>query len=692
MRYVAGAMTFSLRGLGAAWERALAAIDRGVATGRRWPLVLLAFAFLLKAAYVLESADALYVRVPLLDARYYDAMAQDIARGVLREETFLAGPLYPYFLGLVYAVAGRDFMVVRLLQAIGGAATVMLAFLIGRRVFRPSVALAGAVLLALYGAATFYETELSAQWMGTLLDCAALWLLVSARGSPAVRPYAGAGAALGLSALAHANILLFALFALVWTLRGEPGARRRTAAFALAFFAVLLPVAIHNAVVSRSWVPVASDAGFNFYVGNGRAANGMFVPVPGADVAGDPTTRAYVEAQTGRDMSPAGVSEYWFARAFDDMRAAPGRAIALLARKAALYFNGYEVPHIESFDLHARASPWLRALFVRLWFIVPLALLGLVLGAGSWRGRGLLVGFVVCQAISVSLFFVAGRYRAETAPLLCLFAAQALVLLPSRVVTPRAAAAHAVALAALVLATSPGIFALDETMVTFRDHVHRARRLSEIGSHQPALREMDAAIALYPKETEGYLQRAIVHGAAHNDFMAIEDYQRALQIDDRDASVHYDLAQALRRVNLREPAVAEYRRAIDLDPGMAKAWNNMGIALREAGRLEEAIAAFERTIEVAPRYRRAYNNLGASYAEAGRPDEAIATFEDTVRRFPDYASGYRNLAMVYASQKRPRPALAAMRRYAALNPSDPDAAEMIRKLEIAARAEESTRN
>jgi tetratricopeptide (TPR) repeat protein len=361
-----------------------------------------------------------------------------------------------------------------------------------------------------------------------------------------------------------------------------------------------------------------------------------------------------------------------------------------MAAKTAQFFNGYEIPQIDNFDTRARESTWLRVLFVRLWFIVPLSLLGVFFAARASRAYGLLTGFVLCYALSIVLFFVTGRYRAATAPILCLFAAHAVVVLPSRLSTPRAAAAHAFALLVLVLSTSPRIFEVDDTMISFREHVHRARRLSELKGYPQALREIDAAIALYPKVAEGYIQRAIIHAAADNDFKAIEDYRRALGIDGRDPSVHYDLAQALRRVNLREQAVGSYRRAIEIDPSMAQAYNNMGIALREMGRLEEAIAAFRKTIEVAPRYRRAYNNLGASYAETGRIEEAVATFEETVRRFPRYANGYKNLAMAYASQKRARPALEAMRRYAELNPSDPTAAELIRKLEIAARADTSS--
>jgi predicted Zn-dependent protease len=61
-------------------------------------------------------------------------------------------------------------------------------------------------------------------------------------------------------------------------------------------------------------------------------------------------------------------------------------------------------------------------------------------------------------------------------------------------------------------------------------------------------------------------------------------------------------------------------------------------------------------------------------------------FKETTQRFPDYAQGYKNLAMAYAAQRQPAPALEAMRRYAALEPDDPQAAEAVRKLEIATQS------
>ncbi len=460
------------------WETFLQRIDRDAATGLRWPAILFVVALVLKIVYVVQSGNALHVRVPIMDSRYYDQMAQDIARGhILRHDAFFMGPLYPYVLGLIYGTVGRNFLLVRLLQAVGGALTVSLAFSIGRRVFRPPAALIGAVLLAFYGAITFYESQLLMEGLGTLLNCTALYLLVSGGDTVSPRRSAVAGVVLGLSALARANILLFAAFVAVWLLRATPRpvARMRAACFSAAVVVVLLPAMIHNLVVSHAFVPVTSNAGVNFYVGNGARANGTFVPIRDVDLIDDVTTRDYVERITGRAMSPSEVSHFWMDRALEDIGKNPRRTLELFGIKTALFFNGYEVPQIESFDVEKTEQPWLRVLFVRLWPIMALGLFGMVMAARAWRGRALLYGYILVYAFSIIVFFVTGRYRCQTAPILCLFAGYAVTIVPGYFRVPRSGAAAAFALGILTLVTTPAIFRIDEHMIQFREQVRRGR-------------------------------------------------------------------------------------------------------------------------------------------------------------------------------------------------------------------------
>ena len=156
----------------------LGRLDRALESGNRWLIILFVSSFLLKLLYVIQSAESLYVGVPILDSKYYDTVAQDILEGnLVRRDAFFMGPLYPYFLAVVYGVFGRSFIVIRIVQILGGALTVILTYLIGKRVFRPSIALLASVMLALYGTITFYEGHLLMMWLGTLLNMTMIYAL-----------------------------------------------------------------------------------------------------------------------------------------------------------------------------------------------------------------------------------------------------------------------------------------------------------------------------------------------------------------------------------------------------------------------------------------------------------------------------------------------------------------------------------
>ena len=55
------------------------------------------------------------------DSRSYDEWARRIAGGEwIGREVFYQAPLYPYFLGVLYAIAGHHLLLVRIVQAILG--------------------------------------------------------------------------------------------------------------------------------------------------------------------------------------------------------------------------------------------------------------------------------------------------------------------------------------------------------------------------------------------------------------------------------------------------------------------------------------------------------------------------------------------------------------------------------------------
>jgi tetratricopeptide (TPR) repeat protein len=198
----------------------------------RWLLpAVFALALAFRLAFVYEIRDLPTLHQLVMDAQRYDALARDILdHGWRPREPFYQAPLYPYLLAAVYAVAGRSPAAVRLLQALAGALTAVLAAVAAGRLCRRTGTAAAAVagaLAALYAPAVFYTPLLLKTVPVLLLESAALVLLLPPGGRrlTAARALA-AGCALGGAALLQESLLVLApaaaLYVLVASRQGEP--------------------------------------------------------------------------------------------------------------------------------------------------------------------------------------------------------------------------------------------------------------------------------------------------------------------------------------------------------------------------------------------------------------------------------------------------------------------------------------
>ncbi|MGH2571870.1 MAG: tetratricopeptide repeat protein, partial [bacterium] len=126
------------------------------------PWILFVVALALRLAIVLEARDGLRFQAPLIDAKTYDDSARAITeRGpTALEVPYYQPPLYPMLLGAFYAVGGTGVAPPRVLQAILGAVTTVLVFVIGARIAGRRAGWIGALLFAGYGPVLFYEGDL----------------------------------------------------------------------------------------------------------------------------------------------------------------------------------------------------------------------------------------------------------------------------------------------------------------------------------------------------------------------------------------------------------------------------------------------------------------------------------------------------------------------------------------------------
>src|SRR5437667_11926305 len=105
-------------------------------------LVIFAVAFTLRIVHIWQMRNAPFFTLLVGDARSYDEWAQRIAGGEwIGRDVFYQAPLYPYFLGTIYSLAGRSLMAVRIVQAVIGACSCVLIGAAARRLFSERVGL-----------------------------------------------------------------------------------------------------------------------------------------------------------------------------------------------------------------------------------------------------------------------------------------------------------------------------------------------------------------------------------------------------------------------------------------------------------------------------------------------------------------------------------------------------------------------
>ena len=90
---------------------------------------------------------------------------------------------------------------------------------------------------------------------------------------------------------------------------------------------------------------------------------------------------------------------------------------------------------------------------------------------------------------------------------------------------------------------------------------------------------------------------------------AAHHFERALQLDPRNAEVLDYLALVRFRQERYETALDLYRRLVEVSPDNAQAHANMGAALYYLGRFDEAARSFEHALALHPRLETARSGL-----------------------------------------------------------------------------------
>lgn len=393
--------------------------------GQDW-LARITIGRIMLLALVLRLAWALIVPIaPVSDPSVYDMLAQRIAAG--HGYSWPDGSPTAYWpvgtsalYSLVYAIFGRNLLIVAIVNAMMGALLTGAIFALARTQFSRCASLVAALVAALWPSWIAFTSIMSSELPTNLFFVSGLAVALSRRGAWWGRVILSSALLVGAT-YCRANMLPFILFAPLLVAirdcraRQIPGQFLRQSALALVVAALMIaPWATRNLHSFGAVVPISTNFGVNLWIGNNPDADGGFTAAPPVSDAPLPKNEVAQDRLYQRH-----------AKAY--IAAHPGRYLELCVRRliVALDRETYGVGWNEKGLADAAKTP-LKIMMSGYWYgVFLLSLAGLALFV--WRRPlNLLSPFVLVPMATMAapvLVMSSERYHYAIAPFVAIFAA-----------------------------------------------------------------------------------------------------------------------------------------------------------------------------------------------------------------------------------------------------------------------------
>jgi tetratricopeptide (TPR) repeat protein len=577
----------------------------------RWLLgAILLVAFVVRIAYLVDIADSIYVHYPVLDSAWYHAKAMDVLAGDrLAASASFRVPLYVYFIAGCYSLFGQSFAAPLIIQAVLGALSCGLIFMIGRRLFGTAAGAAGGFAFALYRMAIYSDGEILPTTLFMFFMLAATWFVLETLDRRRLRDAALAGIWLGLGFLTRPDILPFAvaMVAVTAVLDRSKRGLRLAGTVAIVFAGFLMLLGLRNYSAYDKFYVFSPQGAVNLYIGNASFADGKTPMAPPTTyvygVAIDPGEDSIIEGcrvaareNVGRDLADSELSIYYMRKTMAEIRTNFTGWARLMLRKCYYFLASYERSDIKPVQRFMdRYSQVLKLPLLSYPVVMPFGLIGMV--AALWRRkRHALVpaaGLVVWAALAVG-FFVVWRYRLPAVPFMAVLGGYALYSLWE------AAARRRFGYIAVVLGCAVALWATSAAnLLGADDKAYLTTHVVNEGALYEAAGKYDEAVGIY---------------------------REAIGMDPTDARAYYHAGRASANMGRAEEARDYMARAIALNPNFrAFAYVSLGIPLARAGDYDEAAGYFEKAVDADPNLCVAVFNLGLCQYNLGERSAAART-------------------------------------------------------------------
>ncbi len=534
--------------------------------------LVIGVALVIRVAYLLQYQHSAFWDQLTVDNWYHHNWSNSLAEGNLfGDTTYFRAPFYIYCLGLLYGLFGSSLWTARLFGMAIGLASVAMTYGLGRKLVDRRTGIIAASLHAVYPLTVYFEGEILLDSLFLLLVQITVYCFLRWRDTSRASDLLWTGLACGLAAITRPTVLVAVPLVIIWVL-AVPGLKDRTKhvmMFLVGLAVFVTPVFARNVIVADDPVPIASQGGINLYIGNNDSADGYSAAMP--EPLGYNWEIAQItwlaEKNSGRDLKPGEVSDYWRNRALTWISDHPGRFLELYLKKIYLQFANLEVSNNRPFRAVFEDIPLLRYNPLSFGLVFPLAVLGIIATRGRHRGMAFVLLLACLYLATVSLFFYSSRFRLPLLPIYFILAAAGVGMLKDQI----SARLGRRLVGSLALAVAAGIVSFS-TALTF--------------PYVPAPQsELSSGLAAY---------------RSHDFDTALDRFRTARQINPEFPEVNLNIGACYFRKGQADSAHFYFERERVLHPGRVKTYHNLASFELVNGDYRRAQAWSRTALDIAP--------------------------------------------------------------------------------------------
>jgi tetratricopeptide (TPR) repeat protein len=184
-------------------------------------------------------------------------------------------------------------------------------------------------------------------------------------------------------------------------------------------------------------------------------------------------------------------------------------------------------------------------------------------------------------------------------------------------------------------------------------HGNRAIGLSATGNFDAALQELDAAVALDPKQPNTYFMRAAAYDAKKDYDKAIADLDEAIRLDASRGDFYLLRGLVFSQKGELDRAIGELDQKVKLDPKSTIGFSKRAEMYRQKKDYDRAVADYTEVIKLEPDKATGYVDRGWIYVLKNDLDKALEDFTTTLKIHNNDASALVGIGLVKSRKGKP---------------------------------------